>query len=186
MEPKILVESKGKPIRDVDLLVLFPNTTWKQVFSDERGQACPKLYTTKLPMTVFAAGHGFAACVKKDWVPADGVLKIEMQELPDGGSRIFPLSSGYLPDFEGRLCPILDTAKRTYLYADNIAINDADTQPVLFDFGEELHLVDSNGKALMVQVVDIVNKASLLQFRASADAIERHTEQKTLTKQTRD
>lgn len=71
MEPKILVESKGKPVRDVDLLVLFPNTT-------------------------------------------------------------------------------------------------------------------SNGKALMVQVVDIVNKASLLQFRASTSAVERHTEQKTFTKQTRD
>ena len=44
MEPKILVESNGKPVKDVDLLVLFPNTTWKQVFSDETGQACPNLY----------------------------------------------------------------------------------------------------------------------------------------------
>ena len=164
MEPKILVESNGKPVKDVDLLVLFPNTTWKQVFSDETGQACPNLYTTKLPMTVFAACHGFAAHVEKDWVPAESVLTIKLQELPDGGSRIFPFGSGYLPDFEGRLCPILDSGKRTYLYADNVAINDADTQPVPFEFGEDLHLVDSNGRALTVQVVDIVNRASLLQF----------------------
>ncbi len=167
MEPKILVESKGKPVRDVDLLVLFPNTTWKQVFSDETGQACPKLYTNKLPMTVFAACPGFKAYVEKDWVPAERVLTIELQELPDGGSRIFPLCTGCLPQFEGRLNPILDSGKRTYLYADNIAINDADTQPVSFKFGEDLHLVDSNGKALMVRIVDMINRAALLQFRKS-------------------
>ena len=76
----------------VELLVLFPNKTWKRATTDENGHAQVDLHTTHLPMTVFASAPGFAAHLENDWVPAKGGLTLEMQSLPDGGSVIFPRS----------------------------------------------------------------------------------------------
>ena len=113
--------------------MLFPNKTWKRATTDENGEAQIELYTTHLPMTVYAAAPGFAAHLEHDWVPAHGGLKIKMQSLPDGGSVIFPRSNrATFRAYLGRLNPIRDTSDRTYLYASNIAINEGQQQPVTF------------------------------------------------------
>ena len=104
----------------VNLLILFPNRTWKRATTDQEGGAAVDLYTTHLPMTVFAAAAGFTARVERDWVPEQRALGIE---LPGGGSCIFAEATGYIPTLAGRLNPIRDTHDRTYLYAANIAIN---------------------------------------------------------------
>ena len=89
-----------------------------------------------------------------------------MQVLPDGGSAIFAGSTGYLPGLSGRLNPIRDSSNRTYLYADNIAINGGELQPVSFAIGEALHLQDADGKQLIVRFLSILDSDSLIEYRS--------------------
>ena len=74
---------------------------------------------THLPMTVFIAAHGYAACVEREWTPNQGALAVELEALPEGGAVIFSEATGHLPGLKGRLNPIRDTHDRTYLYASN-------------------------------------------------------------------
>lgn len=161
----ILVHYSGNPLSGVELLVLFPNKTWKRATTDENGHAQVDLHTTHLPMTVFASASGFAAHLENNWVPAKGGLALEMQSLQDGGSVIFSNATGNIPGLSGHLNPILDTQDRTHLYASNIAINEGQQQPVHFILGEDLHLTDADGKELMVRVIAIMGKSALLEYR---------------------
>ena len=155
-----------EPLAGVDILALFPNGTWKRSQTDKHGEAHIELYTLQLPMTVFAAAEGYAACTKYGWQPAERVLSLQLDSLDDGGAVIFPQATGYIPGLRGRLNPIRDTRDRTYLYASNVAINNGQPQPVTFDFGEELHLTDADGNEAFVHVVDIVGRSALLEYRA--------------------
>ena len=161
----IVVHHRRKPLPEVEVLVLFPNQTWKRVITDENGDAQIDLHTTHFPMTVFAAAPGFAAHLEQDWMPAKGGLAIEMQRLPDGGSVIFPEATGNIPGLSGSLNPKRDTSDRTYLYASNIAINEGQQQPVHFILGEDMRLTDADGRELLVRIVAIVGRSALLEYR---------------------
>jgi len=161
----ITVRSAGQPLPDADLLLLFPNKTWKQMSTNEDGEAIVDLHTTHLPMTVFAAALGYAAHLEREWMPNKGSLAIELESLPEGGAVIFPEATGTLPGLKGRLNPIRDTHDRTYLYASNVAINDGQQQPVHFLPGENLRLTDADGSEQLVRIVDIVGRSALLEYR---------------------
>ena len=161
----IICRHHGDPLLGVNLLVLFPNKTWKHGTTDDNGEAQVNLHSTHLPMTVFAAADGFAAHLEEDWLPANGALTIEMQCLPGGGCVIFPEATGKIPGQSGRLNPIRDTHDRTYLYASNIAINEGKRQPVSFMPGEDLRLTDAEGKELIVRIVAIVGRSALVEYR---------------------
>jgi len=161
----ILAHYRGSPLSGVELLVMFPNKTWKRATTDENGEAQVDLHTTHLPMTVYAAAPGFAAYLEHDWMPARGGLEIKMQSLQNGGSVIFPEATGNIPGLSGRLNPIRDTHDRTYLYASNIAINEGKQQPVTFIFGEDLHLTDADGRELIVCIVAIIGRSALIEYR---------------------
>jgi len=152
----------------VEVLALFPNKTWKQATTDVDGIAYVDLHSTHLPMTVFAGMAGYTAGHASEWIPADGPLDVKVSPLPDGGSAVFSNSTGNLPYISGRLNPILDTLNRTYLYADNISINQGLQQPVHFAFNEELLLTDADGREAVLLVVDIVGRSTLLQYQAIA------------------
>lgn len=160
----ILARHSGTPLPGVELLVLFPNKTWRRATTDENGNTHIDLHTTHLPMTVFAAAPGFTAHLEQNWVPAEGGLAIEMQSLQEGGSVIFPEATGHIPGLSGYLNPIRDTRDRTYLYASNIAINEGQPQPIHFIFGEDLRLTDTHGREMSVRIVAIVGKSALLEY----------------------
>ena len=162
----IHVQSLGLPVPEAEILLLFPNKTWVHVISDKKGQAHIDLHTKNLPMTIYASAPEFSAYLRHDWVPSSGALSIEMQVLPDGGSAIFAGSTGYLPGLSGRLNPIRDSLNRTYLYADNIAINGGKQQPVDFAIGEALHLQDADGKQLIVRFMSILGRDALIEYRS--------------------
>ena len=161
----VAVWSDGRPMPGADLLALFPNKTWKRATTDENGEAAVDLYTTALPMTVFAAAPGRAAHVEREWMPSRGGLVIELRDLPGGGAVIFPEEDGYLPGLRGRLNPILDTLDRTYLYASNVAINQGRPQPVPFALGEDLRLTDADGNELWARIVAIEGRSALVEHR---------------------
>ena len=160
----ISVRSHGRSLPGADLLLLFPNKTWKQATTDEEGEAAIDLHTTQLPMTVFASAPGHAAQLERDWKPSERALAIDLEALPAGGSVIFPEATGHLPGLKGRLNPIRDAHDRTYLYASNIAIDEGKQQPVHFIPGEELQLTDAEGTELHVRIVDIVGRSALVEY----------------------
>ncbi len=161
----ITVRSAGQPLFGVDVLVLFPNKTWKRSTTNEDGEASVELYTSHLPTTVFAAAGGHAARLERDWTPSQRALSLDLQVLPDGGSVIFPEAVGRLPILKGRLNPVRDAQDRTYLYANNIAINQGQPQPVHFAPGEELRLTDADGRESLIRILDVVGRSALLEYR---------------------
>lgn len=169
----ILAHYGGNPLPGVELLVLFPNKTWKRATTDENGEAQFDLHTNHFPMTVYAAAPGFAVHLEHDWVPAHGGLDIKMQSLPEGGSVIFPQATGNIPGLSGYLNPIRDTSDRTYLYASNIAINEGQQQPVTFVPGEDLRLTDADGKEMLVRIVSIIGSSALLEYRPYSKGVEK-------------
>ena len=64
---------------------------------------------------------------------SDQPLELCMQPVSGGGALIIANRTGHLPGIQGRLNPIPDTLDRTYLYADNVTINDDRQQPVHFN-----------------------------------------------------
>ena len=160
----VTVHCAGSPVPRTDLLILFPNKTWKRARADQDGEARVDLHATHLPMTVFAAAPSHAARVKRNWVPADGALVLDLDALPDGGAVIFAEATGDLPGITGRLNPIRDTHDRTYLYASNIAVNQGQPQPVHFLLGESLRLTDADGQELLARIVDIVGRSALVEY----------------------
>ena len=164
----ITVRSAGQPLSGADVLALFPNKTWKRSTTNSDGEASVELYTSHLPMTVFAAAPGHAAHLVRQWTPSRGALTLDLQTLSHGGSVIFPEAVGHLPTLKGRLNPKRDASDRTYLYANNIAINQGQPQPVHFVPGEQLRLTDADGREAMVRILDVVGRSALLDYRPIA------------------
>lgn len=160
----ISVHSDDIPLEGVSILTLFPNNTFHTQTTNNNGEATFNLHSTNLPMTVYVAKHGFSGCLINDWLPANEGLVIELKKKTNGGSIIFPNDTGHLPGLNGRLNPILDTSYRTYLYADNIAIQDGQQQPVNFRFGHPIKLTDANGKEMSVTILMIKGRSVLLEY----------------------
>ncbi len=156
---------KGRPVTDANLLVLFPNQTWKEARTDEQGEVILELHSSHLPMALFVAARGFAAHLERDWIPAERILHIRLSPLRDGGSILFPQAVGSIPGLTGQLNPKRDTHGRTYLYARNIAINQGHPQPVSFQPGEEMHLCDANGKEFLVRILEVTGRSALVEYR---------------------
>ncbi len=165
----IRASEAGTPLTGIDLLVLFPNETWKTGTTGESGETAVDLHTTELPMTVFAAAAGYAAHVETEWIPGDDPLDIELSVLPDGGSVIFPERTGKIPGLKGRLNPIRDKLDRTYLYATNLAINEGRREPVAFLPGEQLRVTDPDGAERLIRIVSIVGQSALIEYRLVND-----------------
>lgn len=165
----IRASEAGTPLPGIDLLVLFPNETWKTGTTGESGETAVDLHTTELPMTVFAAAAGYAAHVETAWIPGDDPLDIELSVLPDGGSVIFPERTGKIPGLKGRLNPIRDKLDRTYLYAINLAINEGRREPVAFLPGEQLRVTDPDGAERLIRIVSIVGQSALIEYRLVND-----------------
>ena len=162
----VTVRNEGRPLPGAEVLALYPNRKWKQAVADENGEAALDLYTTELPITVFGAAPGHAACLVREWLPAAGALALDLTPVPRGGSAIFPEATGSLPGLNGRLNPIRDSLDRTYLYAANISIGRGRLQPVQFVPGEELRLTDSDGAERLVRIVEILGRSALVEHWA--------------------
>ncbi len=160
----ISVRSDGRLLPDADLLVLFPDKTWKRATTDRQGEAGIDLHTTRLPMTVFASAPGHAASLERNWTPSERALAIDLEAVPAGGSVIFPEATGHVPGLKGRLNPVRDAHDRTYLHASDIAIDGGKQQPVHFIPGEILHVTDAQGTQLSIRIVDIVGRSVLVEY----------------------
>ena len=153
----------GEPLPGVDVLMLYPNKTYRQARTDAFGRVEFVLYA-RLPMTVFCAATGCRAHVVRDCQPGEP-LEVRLQPAPNGGSLIIANRTGHLPGIQGRLNPILDTLDRTYLYANNVAINDGRTQPVHFLLNEPVHLTDSQGARATLWFREMIGASCVFDYR---------------------
>ncbi len=172
MEPspaqvRIAVRACGRPLPDADLLVLFPNHTWRRAATGGDGIAAVSLHTTELPLTVYAAAPGHAAHVEREWTPCRRALAVELGALPEGGSVIFPEGAGSIPGLTGTLHPVRDAHDRTFVSASNLAIDQGRPQPVPFTPGDELHLADAAGRERRVRIVDVTGRSALVEYGAT-------------------
>ena len=160
-----VVWSDGRPMPGAEVLILYPNNSWKRATTDENGEAAVDLYTTVLPMTVFAAAPGRAGHVARDWVPDRSRLIVELRELSGGGAKIIADEDDFLPGLKGRLHPVRDNLGRPNLYASKIAINQGQPQPVHFMIDEDLRLTDDDGNELWARIVAIEGRTALVEYR---------------------
>ena len=164
----VSVRSGGRALPGADLLLLFPNRTWRRAATDEDGEAALDLHTSTLPTTVFIAAQGHSAHLEREWIPGRGTLVAALEKLPGGGSIIFPEGSGALPGLGGRLNPVRDPHDRTYLYAANVVVNRGEPQPVHFLPGEDLRLTDADGNERWARILAVTGRAALVEYRSTA------------------
>ena len=156
-------DDTGDPLQGIHVLLIYPNRTYLEKRTDAFGHAEFELHA-RLPMTVLCAAPGFAAWVGRDCAP-DGPIDVRMRPSPNGGSLIIANRSGHLPGIEGRLRPILDNLDRTYLYADNVAINDGLQQPVRFNLNERVRLTDSIGACATLWFREMLGSSCVFDYR---------------------
>ena len=163
-------DGTGEPLQDIPVLLIYPNKTYRQERTDAFGHADFDLYA-RLPMTVMCAAPGYLARVVNDYMP-DRPLKLRMRPAANGGSLIIANGTGHLPGILGRLNPILDSLDRTYLYADNVAINDGLQQPVHFKIGEAVRLTDSMGASATLWFREMRGSSSVFDYRYTSGSRE--------------
>ena len=162
----ILHDDTGEPLQGIPVLLIYPNKTCRQERTDAFGHADFDLYA-RLPMTVMCAAPGYRARVVNDYMP-----ELRMKPAADGGSLIIANRSGHLPGIRGRLNPKLDSLDRTYLYADNVAINDGLQQPVHFKIGEAVRLTDSMGASATLWFREMRGSSSVFDYRYTSGSRE--------------
>ena len=169
---EVVHDDTGKPLRNVHVLLVYPNNTYLEARTDTFGHADFELYAS-LPMTVFCASPGFAARVVSDYRP-DGepgdTLAVRMQPNPIGGSVIIPNRTGHAPGIRGRLNPIRDNLDRLYVYADNVAVDDGAVQPVNFRLNEPVKLTDAFGSTITVWFREMIGASCVFDYADLAKA----------------
>lgn len=169
-----VVDTSSHPIADVQVLLIAKNNTHFHLKTSKDGRAVFE----KIPIktyTIFIAHSDYPAYVIEGFALSKD-LEVTLKESDGFGSLIIPDRTGYIPNLEGRLNPILDTSDRTYLYADNIAIEGGKNQPVTFVVGEPFTLEDRNGVLMSVTFVRIQGDSSILQYKKIESTDNAHSD----------
>ena len=159
------VHSAGEPMVGADVLIFFPNKTRHRATTDSNGEVDFDLYTTHLPMTVYAAMPGYTAGLIRSWTPSHGGLLLELNSLAAGGAVIFSNASGHISGLHGRLNPKRNNLDQICLYTDNTAADQGRQRPVVFWLGKPLRLIDAYGVEMMAAIFDITGRAALIEYR---------------------
>lgn len=152
---------KSEPYTDANIFLLADNNTYLNKKTDNKGIAAFKLNVRRKYKL-------YVACVDcppymLDEIDPNENIEISIYTSDNRGSIICERTA-YVPGLKGRLNPILDTENRTYLYADNIAINGGEPQPATFKVGVPMNLEDCDGVIMQVTIKDIQGQISLIEF----------------------
>lgn len=152
---------KGESLIDADLFLIADNNTHLNSKTDDEGKATFPINTRRNYKLYFANANYPSYIVEK--IDPENDIEILVHSSENIGSVICD-STGYIPGLKGRLNPILDTSNRTYLYADNIAIDGGLSQPATFKVNVPMDIEDCDGMIMQVTVKDIQGRISLLEF----------------------
>ncbi|SCX26055.1 Septum formation inhibitor-activating ATPase [Agrobacterium sp. DSM 25558] len=158
----VRVTSDGNvPLAGAHVCALSDNGTTIEIEVANDGTASVQLVPGKA-YKILVAHEGYKSKVFEDFEPGVA-LNIHCQRKRNGGSVIIQ-SSGCIPHLGGRLNPVKDTLDRTYLYADKIAINGGESQPVAFQIGEYLDMEDSFGRRSSIVITLIEGRTALIEY----------------------
>ena len=161
----IVSDSEDVPIRAATIAAQADNGTIVEGRTDIDGRCDLIIKTRRLYKLLIAHPEHPAALIERV-DPAEGA-KVILPRIENIGSTVIH-SNGYIPGLNGRLNPILDANNRTYLYADNIAINGGKDQPATFGINEPIELEDANGTIVFATVKHIDGRVALLQYTRRA------------------
>jgi hypothetical protein len=156
-----VVSSEGQSISGATVIAIADNNTTKRSATDLTGCATLTIPTRRL-FHLLIAHADYPGAVVNSWDPKEDIA-VTLQNAENVGSVICT-GTGHIPGLEGRLNPILDKHNRTYLHADNVAIDGSKQQPATFAVNTPLELEDSNGVIMQVCILHIQGDTSLLQF----------------------
>lgn len=154
-------DDEGTPIKSASITLQAPNGTTLNGVTDEQGRCSLDVMTRKM-FRLLVAHPSFPAAIIEKIDPAENAL-IVLPRTENVGSVIMH-SSGYIPGLKGRLNPIRDTSNRTYLYADNVAIDGGKPQPAKFSINQAIELEDADGSVVYATVKHIISRVALVQF----------------------
>jgi hypothetical protein len=158
-----VADENNNPLKGAEIYFIRSNGVHSsKAVSDDAGVA--EIPTLGEVVSLYCALDGFYGYYQKEYDP-DRSLRITLRKNPHGGSVIFPDGTGYIPGLSGRLNPILDTEARTYLYAENISIDDGKPQPTTFVPNRPMILEDLDGHRVEIAIVSILHASSLIDYR---------------------
>ncbi|WP_258240456.1 TIR domain-containing protein [Pseudidiomarina homiensis] len=161
-EPTVTVKnSESNLVEGAQVVAIADNGTTKSSTTDAEGNVILTI-PTRRQYQLMVAHPNYPGAIIAKWDPGEDLV-VTLNASDSTGSVICH-STGYIPGLQGRLNPILDTSNRTYLYADNIAINGGENQPATFGIDEPFELEDSNGVVMQVRVLHIQGRTSLIQY----------------------
>lgn len=152
---------KSEPLNGVTVFLIADNNTSLSSITDINGVARFAINVLR-QYKMYVAHENYHAYIYQKIEP-DESIEIVLLSSENIGSVICN-RTGHIPGLKGRLNPILDTSNRTYLYADNIAIEGGKNQPVTFKVGVPMNLEDCEGVIMQITIVDIQGTISLIEF----------------------
>ncbi|MGE0202543.1 MAG: toll/interleukin-1 receptor domain-containing protein [Hyphomicrobiaceae bacterium] len=163
----VVTDDEGTPIKGCELILQSENGTWIGALTDEEGVGEFE-QKVRRPSTLLASHPRFPAALCENVDPT-GAMKITLPRMDNIGS-ITIRRTGSIPGLEGRLNPIRDTHNRTYLYAQNIAVDGGKGQPTKFIINVPVELEDADGTIVFVTVKHISGDVSLIQYTRKPEA----------------
>jgi hypothetical protein len=157
----VVSDVSSEYISGADVVAVFANKTTVSEKTDEHGVALLSIPNQK-DFKLLVAKEGFQGLI----IDSDKIMhpmSASLSPNSNGGSIVIH-GTGHLPEVEGRLNPILDTSNRTYLYADNIAVNGGKQQPVTFELNAPILLEDSHGKKVKLTIKFIAGRVCLADY----------------------
>ena len=154
-------DDEGNPIEGCTVTLQADNGTTLEGTTDKNGRCSLEVKTRRL-FRLLVAHPAFPAAIIDKIDPSESA-EVTLPRTDNVGSVVMH-TSGHIPGLKGRLNPILDTSQRTYLYADNIAIDGGKAQPATFVVNEPIELEDADGTVFYATVKHIAARVALLQF----------------------
>lgn len=163
----VVNDDEGKPIPGCQITVQAANGTSNNAATDHHGTAKFELKVRR-PSTLLVSHPNYPAGVYAD-VDPDGMMYVTLPRMDNIGSTTIH-GTGYIDGLKGRLNPIFDSHRRTYLYATNIAVNGGMIQPVYFRINVPLELEDADGSIVFATIKYIAARVALFQYSRKPQA----------------
>jgi len=159
-----LVDDKGVPVEKAQVAAILKSGAYQDALWDQ-ASGHYKCEPTEQCIKVFAGAVGYEASVAK--FPRDGGLfPMVLKKSPVKNSAVIH-SAGSLPGIEGTINPILDSQRRTYVYARKIGLEFRGRpamQPLYFAINKPIEAVSPTGRPFKLWVVDITQEVSIVEY----------------------
>lgn len=149
------------PISDANIILSADNGTFLSFHSKDDGISHISIPVKRNYNLLIADSEYPSVIIENFELPESQQVTLKKA---DGIGSMIINGTGYIPGFNGRLNPILDSSARTYLYADNISISGGKIQPATFVINEPFTLEDASGTIITVCIRYIKGNITLLDY----------------------